>query len=538
MTTRAQIPLTAVLYLAAAKLGLSMAVVAPQVTAVWPPTGIALAAVLLLGDHVWPGIALGAFLANVTAHEPVATAVGIACGNTLEALAGAWLLRRAGFQTSLARVRDVVAFVGLAALASTTVAATVGVTSLALGHVHPWRAFGPLWGLWWVGDAMGDLVVGSAILVWASPPGAGRRERIPHVALLFGTVLLVSALVFGGRPAAPLARYPLHYLVFPCVIWAALRLRQRGTATTTLLASAVAIWGTASGRGPFVSSTADEGLVLLQLFMAVVGVTGLLLGAAMLERDASEERRARELGDADRRKDEFIAMLAHELRNPLAALDIAVHLLGKRGDERKRFADQAERQVKLLLRLVDDLLDVSRITAGKMTLRRQPILLGEVVARALETVRPLIEARRHTCTVSLPPAPLRLEADPDRLAQVFGNLLSNAARYTAPGGVISLGAEQQDHDVVVRITDTGIGLAPELLPQLFDPFVRGDAAHALAQGGLGIGLTIVRRLVQMHGGRVEAGSSGPHGTEFRVYLPLTAPTETDGGRRPAPAGDS
>jgi CheY-like chemotaxis protein len=228
-------------------------------------------------------------------------------------------------------------------------------------------------------------------------------------------------------------------------------------------------------------------------------------------------------------------MLAHELRNPLSPLGTALHLVRTDPERRERFLDMADRQVRQLVRLVDDLLDVSRITQGKITLRREPTLLEEVVARALETVRPMMDTRGHALTVTLPPHPVRLDADPARLAQVFGNLLANAAKYTPAHGSIWLTAESSNGEVAVRVRDTGAGLAPELLPHVFDLFVQGDGSLDRARGGLGIGLTIVRQLVELHGGRVAAWSGGiGKGSEFTIDLPLARPVaEPDARARPA-----
>lgn len=280
----------AFIYFAGAKLGLSMAVVAPQVTTVWPPTGIALAAILLLGLRAWPGIALGAFLANVTANEPVATAAGIAAGNTLEAVAGSWLLRRAGFEPSLKRLSDVLTLVWWGALVSTAVSATIGVSSLCLGGMQRWSAFGALWSTWWIGDVMGDLIVAPLLLVWASPPRSHWTTRgIAEAAGLVGGLVGLTLVVFAGELGTAVARYPLQYTVFPFIIWAGLRFGQRGTTTVAFVASALAIWSTFNGFGPFVMGTWHESRAMLQLFMAIAAVTGLLLCAAITERNAARE---------------------------------------------------------------------------------------------------------------------------------------------------------------------------------------------------------------------------------------------------------
>jgi signal transduction histidine kinase len=232
----------------------------------------------------------------------------------------------------------------------------------------------------------------------------------------------------------------------------------------------------------------------------------------------------RNIREADRRKNEFLAMLAHELRNPLAPIRNAVHLLRQpgAGPEHLGWAGEViDRQVRQLVRLVDDLLDVSRITRGSITLQPTWVDLAAVAASAVETSRPLIDGRQQTLTVTLPPERLQIHADPARLAQVLANLLNNAAKYTPEGGEITLTAERNGRDVVFRVRDTGMGIPPEMLSSVFDLFTQVEHSLDRAQGGLGIGLTLVRRLVEMHGGSVRAYSEGADkGSEFVVQLPL------------------
>ena len=235
-------------------------------------------------------------------------------------------------------------------------------------------------------------------------------------------------------------------------------------------------------------------------------------------------RLVQQLRDQDRRKDEFLATLAHELRNPLAPIRNSLQILKiPRVDPAtiERSRAMMERQVQHLVRLVDDLLDVSRVMRGKITLRLERMELASVIARAIETVQPLIDAQGHELTVSLCNESLLLEADPVRLVQVVGNLLTNAAKYTEPRGKISLTARREGNYAVLRVRDTGIGIAAEMLPKIFDLFVQVDHAATKSQGGLGIGLTLVRNLVEMHHGRVDARSAGlGQGSEFVVRLPL------------------
>jgi CheY-like chemotaxis protein/two-component sensor histidine kinase len=244
------------------------------------------------------------------------------------------------------------------------------------------------------------------------------------------------------------------------------------------------------------------------------------------------------LRDADHRKDEFLATLAHELRNPLAAVSNGVQLMrlaNGDGPAIEQARAMMERQLSQLVRLVDDLLDVSRITRGKLQLCKERVELTRVLQQALESSGPLIGAAHHELTVTIPPERILVEADVNRLAQVFSNLLNNAAKYTPEGGRIWLKAERQGSDVVVAVRDTGTGIPPAMLPRIFEMFTQVDRPLERAEGGLGIGLTLVKRLVEMHGGTVEALSEGQgKGTEFVVRLPAILGTQT---QQPATAKD-
>jgi PAS domain S-box-containing protein len=234
------------------------------------------------------------------------------------------------------------------------------------------------------------------------------------------------------------------------------------------------------------------------------------------------------LSDLHRRKDEFLAMLSHELRSPLAPIANAVQLLGLQKATENRIQQQArgiiERQMGQLQHLVNDLLEVSRITTGRVQLRLERVDVSGIVDVAVETVRPLIDQRRHELTISLPPEPIWLNADAARLEQVVANLLANAAKYTEEGGHIWLTVRQEGDECVLRVRDTGVGITPALLPCIFDLFTQAERSLDRSQGGLGIGLALVHRLTDLHGGRVEASSVLGQGSEFVVRLP-TVPSD-------------
>jgi PAS domain S-box-containing protein len=267
-------------------------------------------------------------------------------------------------------------------------------------------------------------------------------------------------------------------------------------------------------------------------------VEGRVIGASKIARDVTERKAVEEaLREADRRKDEFLALLAHELRSPLAPLRNGLQVMRLASGDANlvaRTRDMMDRQLSHLVRLIDDLLDIARISSNKMELRRSRVLLADVVSSALETARPALEAVGHELTVALPPEPILLDADFTRLAQVFGNLLNNSAKYTERGGHIWLTATRDGDRTVVRVEDTGIGIPAAALPHVFDMFSQGDRFVERSTGGLGIGLALVKGLVEMHGGTVEAASPGQgKGSTFTVRLPVLQDRAASAREEPA-----
>jgi signal transduction histidine kinase len=592
----------AICYVACAKLGLALAFRAEQVTAVWPPTAFALVVVLRFGRRAVPGILLGAFIANATSNEPLLVAAGVAIGNTLEALAGAWLLRRFAFDGRLARVRDVMALLA-AIVVSPLISATIGVASLTTGGVQSATSAPALWWIWWLGDALGGLIFAPALFVWSDRDRLTRRRgAFTEGAILFGGVIVASLLVFFGPPTLIAA----EYIVFPFLIWAALRFGPAGSATAAVIANAIAVWGTASGAGPFSNAGPEHGLVLLQIFTAVAATTSLLLGAIAAQNQKAQQRlllamsgaridawefdsgsdahrfyrelvhpddlarvdaalgsrdsfevdfrrlgadgtlhwiaargilsergkmigvdidvtRLKQLEEElrlqDRRKDEFLAMLAHELRNPLAPLLHATDLLGSSDADVAR--DVIRRQSQHLSRLVDDLLDISRISRGQVRLDRRRVVLAGVVNDAVDIWRHLIDEKKQQLFVRVDREVVWLDADPTRLTQSIANLVHNAAKFTPRDGRIDVRAGEDDGLAYVRVRDSGPGM--------------GALPPDRRYGGLGLGLTIVRHLVALHEGSIDVRSSDD-GSEVVVRLPIALPPESEAPSASTPAG--
>ena len=646
-------------YVVAAHLGFRLAFVAEQVTTVWAPTGIALATLLLWGSRLWPAVWLGAFLANAGTNAPLWTAPLVATGNTLEAVVAIWALRKMPrFEPTFRRVADVIRFVMIATVAAPVVSATIGVTTLCAAGVQPWQRIVTLWSDWWLGDALGALVVAPAILTTARGLPWSVREWI-KISLFIGGSVVVTHLVFSQSQG--LGSHPVEYVIFPVMIAAAASGGPPATSLVVLSASAFAIWNTIHGTGPFAGPHMHQSLILLQTFMGVLGGTALLLAAAIAERETSEHREkdaaaslresrdvlslamragsmgawsrdlitnevwwSRELeaivglqpGDFDRTengffelvhaddrekvriavdaavadradyvvefrfkhasgdwrwmegrgravyaddgrsgtlygigvdvttrklgemaledarndavtanqlKDQFLATLSHELRTPLNAILGYARMLqtGAIPDEKRpRAIEVIERNATLQSRLVEDLLDMSRITTGKVLLNPEPVLVAAVLREAIDAVKPAADAKGLTLDMDIDPFAGSVIGDATRLQQVFWNLLSNAVKFTNPGGRVTARLQRDGASVVAAISDTGGGIARDFLPFVFEPFRQADARLVRAHGGLGLGLAIAKQLVELHGGTIDASSEGPdHGATFTIRLP-------------------
>jgi PAS domain S-box-containing protein len=289
--------------------------------------------------------------------------------------------------------------------------------------------------------------------------------------------------------------------------------------------------------------TTGEAIWMNCSVLALTDPQGRPTGLATISLNITERKRAEDaLREADRRKDEFLATLSHELRNPLAPIRNAIELMRLAAEDPAMMGHARaimERQLLQLVRITDDLLDMSRVTRDKVELRRERIDLRTVLQAAIEATRPMIDSHGHTLTLELPAGPLWLDADFTRLTQAFANLLNNAAKYTERGGKIWLRAAAEGDLAVVTVTDTGIGIPPELLPQIFDMFTQLDQSLHRSHGGLGIGLTLVKRLIELHGGSVDARSGGPgQGSTFTVRLPISAPPALEAPRPAAPPARS
>jgi signal transduction histidine kinase/integral membrane sensor domain MASE1 len=705
--------LVGVVYVVAAKVGFRAAFVADQVSPVWPATGIALWAAVYFGPRVWPAVWLGAAIANVGTELPIVPACVIAVGNTLEALTGAWLLRRfAGVDRTIERLRDVVMLVVGCAIGSTTISATIGVMTLCAFGLQSWSSFGSLWWTWWLGDATGALLVAPLLLTipfWRRMHLG--RHAIADLVALEAIAIAVSVLVFALWPADGGGHHRLEYLVFPLVMWGALRFAHPGAALVSLTVSCIAIWGTLEGAGPFSDAAASphERITMLQIFTSVIATSALVFGAAVADRhraeqlrttdhmltavlsqdedletiaskileavadnldwdvgllwqvddgnasleyvdgwernndrtsafleesrrrrflpgvglpgrvwatgapawifdvavdsnfprapfaaecglhggfafpilagsrvlgvmeffthefrrlDASQlalmtaagsqigqyierrraqyrlaksetlasellerERAARvESEQANRAKDLFLATVSHELRTPLTAILGWASMLQRGEFDAERAPQIYERifrNAQAQAQIVNDLLDVSRIVSGQLRLEWQRLDLFEVVRSSVDTMRPTAAAKGIAIECDIPSGECLVSGDAARLQQVMWNLLSNAIKFTNAGGSVAIAIRTAEDTATVEVSDTGIGIAPQFLPRLFERFWQADDTSTRVYGGLGLGLALARHIVEIHGGDVKASSPGEgRGSRFVVRLPI------------------
>jgi signal transduction histidine kinase len=446
--------------------------------------------------------------------------LGIAVGNTLEALAGTWLLQRVGrFDVRLERIDDVKTLVLLGAVGSTAISAAMGLLSLRLGGAVAPAMSWPTFRAWWFGDMLGDLVVAPLLLIWISRPAPLRRRfQVPEALLLGGFLVGCSWMVFGrGSGDSGLMRLP--YLIFPPLLWAAVRFAQYGAVSATFVISAVAIAATTLGYGPFVRGTLAESLLHLQIFLAVAAATGLTIAAAIAERIRAVDAR-----------DEFLAIASHELRTPLTALllHIQTELRGLRRDapaERTDSIQRLETTQRMALRLdklVDELLEVSRIIWGRLKPEREEVDLVALVQDSLARQEQQLQHAR--CQVHLEvQGAVRGHWDRGRLDRVVDNLIGNAAKYGA-GKPIEVRLHGGKEHVRLEVRDHGIGIDPADQARVFERFER--AVSRRQYGGFGLGLWITRKIVEAHGGSISLMSQPGGGCTFSVELPRFADAQS------------
>src|SRR6266704_2268041 len=461
----------ALIYFIAGKLSLHLAFLNASASPVWPPAGIALAALLVLGCRVSPGIFVGAFFVNLLTAGNVFTSLGTASGNTLEALCGAWLVNRfAGGARVFDRPQDVFKF-ALAALISTTVSPTFGVSSLAAGGFAQWSSYWLIWLTWWLGDASGVLIVAPLLLLWSVPATQRKwnQKQVLEVSVLLLLLVVLAETVFGGWLPISARNYPISFICGPIVIWTAFRFTPRETATGIFILSAIAIWGTVHGFGPFILQSENQSLLMLQSWTAALTITAMAIAAAITERNSTQlalEQQKDAVEAANRTKDNFLAMLSHELRTPLTPVITALDTLetGPADTEESRVAlAMIRRNVELESQLIDDLLDLTRIAKDKLRLSFDQIDAHQAISNVAEICRMEANARRLRVYLNLRAGAHHVTADVTKFQQIIWNLLKNAIKFTKENGEITISSSNPSPQVLTSIVgDTGIGIEPEI----------------------------------------------------------------------------
>jgi signal transduction histidine kinase len=547
----------AAVYYGVARLSLLLAFAGTNASPVWPPSGIAFAAVLRLGYRVWPGIFLGAFLANAVVFAAnqaaglpllLTASACVAAGNTLEAVFGAFLLRRlTGSCDPLDRARDVFLFVLVAALTCLT-SATAGPASLWVAGIVPRALAGTVWFTWWLGDVAGVLVLTPLLLAWSRRPPPQRPPGTAAEAVCFLALLLITGqLVFGPWFRAGVVHYALAFALPPFLLWAAFRFGQRGLVAAAALVSGVAIWGTTHGFGPFVREVLNDSMLLLQAFLGVSTVTGLALTAVLTERYLLEERlrQAQKLEAVGR----LAGGIAHDFNNLLTVITGYTDLLldgPQNAEASKEFLRQINLGGRRAAALTQQILAFSR----KQVLVPRVLSLNSVVRDLFDLVRPLIGEEIELVTETDPDLGA-VKADPTQLGQVLLNLAVNARDAMPRGGTLTVATANAERDgpsaggdpdlrpgryAVLSVADTGCGMSEEVLAHVFEPYFTTKEVGK----GAGLGLASVYGIVKQSGGHVEVSSRVGAGTTFRVYLPLVEGPQADAVRlaeRQAPWAD-
>ncbi len=636
-----QIFLLSFVYFVSAKIGLSLSIGVEQVTLVWPPTGIAITALLIFGKKLWPGIFIGAFWANITTNEPFSVAFGIALGNTLEALFAKYLLDRFKFDRLLNEVSDFVKFSFLGAIIPSVVAATIGSTSLAFGGLIGWNLFISTWITWWFGDMVGAIIFVPLLLSFKdfNPFSLSLKKYLELFALIASTVF-TSLLVFSSYITNTLSLYPIKYILFPFMIWAALRFGLAGAAFVTFLVSAVSILGFQSGGGPFNNTIGGDhiGLMLLQVLMVVFSTTSIVLAIAIEGkkkyegRVRSSEKRFKSLiensSDAivliepstvikyaspsvkkiigyepselenksglfliykedqtpslkvlselvlkpnkvmilenrlvhkdgsvrwmeavgknllfdpdvgaivinfrditerkklDEAKSEFVSLAAHELRSPLSKVRWYSESLMKQSADKKVVSDYITEIYASTMRmtsLVNMLLNASKVELGTLPNQPEEIDLIQVTRDILETYKQEIKSKHIKIFQNYKKVSIPVFMDPGLVRIIIENLISNAIKYTPDLGRVEITMNLEGKEVLVKVKDSGIGIPEEQKKFIFTKLFRADNVKKQYPNGTGLGLYLVKAVVDKLGGEINFESVEGQGTEFIVNFPV------------------
>ena len=541
-----------VIYFALAKGGLALAFIHPSATPIWPPTGVALAAVLLWGYRTWPAIFTAAVIANATTAGSVATAIAIATGNSLEAVVGAYLINRwsSGCNT-FSTPNSVAKFALICFVIATPISASIGLTSLATAGYIERTNFANAWVTWWLGDVTGALVIAPVIVLWASSHyhAFNRNEFLETVGVL-ATAAAVGLIAFSPLIEQTPSRDPLGFLAILPMLWAALRRGPRDTATVALVLAGITIWGTLTGGGPFTTADLNVSFLPVLMFLISITVPSLLLSADVEVRKKGEEslrqaqielerkvaERTQELELANAAKSRFLAMASHDLRQPLHALGLFVAQLRTplKSGERTKTIERIDATRKEMNEMFNSLLDISRLDAGILT----PKITEIPIARLLQKIETTFDraTREKGLRLRVRRSDAWVRSDAMLLERILLNLVSNAVRYTLRGGII-VGCRRRGEMLRIEVWDSGPGIPEDQKQNIFGEFFQLPAPERNQYGGLGLGLAIVDRFRLLLNHQIDLASTVGRGSRFAILVPMAdeCVTSTEPVDSPHPA---
>ena len=499
---------------------------------IWPTAGVAMAGLILGGRKLWPAITAATFLASFAAGTPLLSALFMCVAHTLKAIFGAWILDRLGFNFLISRLRDALAVLVAASIPTIIVPTFGAINRIYLTDTLEWNEFWDVWGPLWIGQIASVIVLTPFIVRWLSRAKFTRsRAELLEITGAFVLLFAVGYIIYLTEYTA-VFRVPLNYLILVPFIWIALRIGPRFMTVAIFVNAVFQLAGAAAGLSGQYMGTMGERIFQAELQIIIISFIFLVLAAIAEERKdiakdlAKQIKRIRtanqRIKDAGKAKNQFIAILAHELRNPLAPIVSSLELIRLEGVPEKsaRWFETIESHTQSMRRLLDDFLDVVRITERKFRLEKEECDLRHIVGLSLSSALPMIESRNHTLSYDAPPSPIMANVDPVRVEQAVVNLLNNAARYTEPGGTITLTLRPEGDEAFISVKDTGIGIDPQMQTRIFEAFVQGKSGKA-GNKGLGIGLSLTKELIHMHDGVIVAMSDGlGRGSEFIIRLPL------------------
>ncbi len=502
-----------ILYFFTGKLGLTFHAVHDFATLIWFPTGLSLAALLLFGYSVWPAIATAAFALNFTTGAPPLVAMGMAFGNTLEALIGAYLFKLfIGQDNSLNQLKKMIIFITVVAALSTIISATIGTTSLFIGKVISRHDYFETWQTWWIGDLISDLILAPMLLFFSLPILIKFTFRtVLEIILTAGLLIFTYAIVFFGIFGVDARIVPLTYIIFIPLILISIRFGQKSAISALFFLWILAVYATARGVGPFAHQGSDVNLLPLHGFMIVTTVTTMIHSTAILERELAEKR-----------KNEFISLASHELKTPTTTIKAYTQILRryptiKKNQKTKIYLARMETQVDKLTRLVVDLLDVSRLLADKLDLRKEKFPIQKLVKESVDNINLI---HNHHKIILESQGKMQVYADRERIGQVIDNILTNAIKYSPKSKKVYVKIMPKNDQVIISIKDRGIGIDEQYHKQLFQRFFRVDEKQAGKYPGLGLGLYLSSEIIKRHDGKLWFKSKLSRGSTFYVSLQI------------------